>query len=122
VHQQIEAYYSKNYNKWLTSFTFAFQKNPSFWGLSNFNPHLSRSDWDGDIIPHDTTASQTDMNIVKVMLWIKKNGYEESTVDKRSTERYISLFDEQNIIWIPVICHNQAETEQAIKDDCELVC
>lgn len=42
--------------------------------------------------------------------------------DTRSTERYISLFDEQNITWIPVIARNQTEIEQAIKDDCILVC
>jgi integrase len=41
--------------------------------------------------------------------------------DARSTEKYITL-DDMNITWIPVICHNQAEIEQAIKDDCELVC
>jgi integrase len=38
------------------------------------------------------------------------------------TEHYISLFDEKSITWIPVICHNQTEIEQAIKDDCILVC
>jgi hypothetical protein len=43
--------------------------------------------------PADNTAFQTDMNIVKVMLYMKKNAYEESTIDTRSTERYISLFD-----------------------------
>jgi integrase len=42
--------------------------------------------------------------------------------DSRSTEKYISLFDDKNITWIPVICHNQEEIEQAIKEDCELVC
>jgi hypothetical protein len=41
--------------------------------------------------------------------------------DSRSTEKYISNFD-QNITWIPVICHTQEEIEQAIKDDCILVC
>ena len=38
------------------------------------------------------------------------------------TEHYISLFDEKSMTWIPVIAHNQAEIEQAIKDDCILVC
>lgn len=38
------------------------------------------------------------------------------------TERYMSLFDEKSVTWVPVICHNQAEIEQAIKDDCVLVC
>jgi hypothetical protein len=38
------------------------------------------------------------------------------------TEKYISLFDEQNITLIPVIARTQAEIEQAIKDDCTLVC
>jgi integrase len=42
--------------------------------------------------------------------------------DIKTTEKYITLFDEKNITWIPVICHNQQEIEQAIKDDCELVC
>jgi hypothetical protein len=52
-------------------------------------------------------------------LWVKQIlGHKDS----RSTEKYISLFDDKNITWIPIICHNQAEIEQAIKDDCELVC
>ena len=52
-------------------------------------------------------------------LWVKQIlGHKDS----RSTEKYISLFDDKNITWIPVICHSQAEIEQAIKDDCELVC
>lgn len=38
------------------------------------------------------------------------------------TEHYISLFDEKSITWIPVIARTQAEIEQAIKDDCILVC
>jgi integrase len=42
--------------------------------------------------------------------------------DFRSIERYISVFDDSNVNWIPVICHNQAEIGQAIKDDCTLVC
>lgn len=42
--------------------------------------------------------------------------------DFRSIERYISVFDDSNVNWLPVICHNQAEIEQAIKDDCILVC
>jgi integrase len=42
--------------------------------------------------------------------------------DIKTTEKYISLFDEQNITWIPIIARNQAEIEQAIKDDCILVC
>ncbi len=52
-------------------------------------------------------------------LWVKQIlGHKDS----RSTEKYISLFDDKNITWIPVICHNQTEIEQAIKEDCELVC
>jgi integrase len=52
-------------------------------------------------------------------LWVKQIlGHKDS----RSTEKYISLFDDKNITWIPVICHNQTEIEQAIKNDCELVC
>ena len=42
--------------------------------------------------------------------------------DFRSIERYISVFDDSNVNWVPVICHSQAEIEQAIKDDCTLVC
>jgi integrase len=42
--------------------------------------------------------------------------------DTRSTEKYISLFDEKNITWIPVICRTQAEIKQCIQDDCILVC
>jgi integrase len=42
--------------------------------------------------------------------------------DTRMTEKYISLFDEKNITWIPVVCTSQEEIEQAIKDDCEFVC
>ena len=42
--------------------------------------------------------------------------------DIKTTEKYISLFDEQNVTWIPVIAGTQAEIEQAIKDDCILVC
>jgi len=38
------------------------------------------------------------------------------------TEHYISLFDESSITWIPVIARTQEEIEQAIKDDCLLVC
>ena len=41
--------------------------------------------------PTVTTTSQSDMNIVNVMLWIKRN--------------------EQNITWLPVI----AETDEEIK-------
>jgi len=42
--------------------------------------------------------------------------------DSRSTEKYISLFSEKDLNWIPITCHNQEEIEQAIKDDCEFVC
>lgn len=38
------------------------------------------------------------------------------------TEHYISLFDEASSTWIPVICKTKEEIEQAIKDDCILVC
>jgi hypothetical protein len=40
--------------------------------------------------------------------------------DSRSVLRYITL--EANITWLPIICHNQTEIEQAIIDDCILVC
>lgn len=42
--------------------------------------------------------------------------------DFRSIERYISLFEEKTVNWISVVCHTQAEIEQAIKDECEFVC
>jgi len=42
--------------------------------------------------------------------------------DTRMTEHYISLFDEKDLTWIPVVCTTQEEIEQAIKDDCEFVC
>jgi integrase len=42
--------------------------------------------------------------------------------DTRMTEHYISLFDEKDLTWIPVVCTTQDEIEQAIKDDCEFVC
>jgi len=32
--------------------------------------------------PTDNTESQTDMNIVNVMLWMKRNAYEDSTIKK----------------------------------------
>ena len=32
--------------------------------------------------PVDNTASQSDMNIVNVMLWMQRNAYEESTIRK----------------------------------------
>ena len=42
--------------------------------------------------------------------------------DTRMTEHYISLFDEKDLTWIPVVCTTQEEIEQAIRDDCEMVC
>jgi integrase len=42
--------------------------------------------------------------------------------DTRSTERYISLYDEKNITWIPVVAETDEEIRQAIQDDCILVC
>jgi hypothetical protein len=77
---------------------------------------------------------------------MKRNAYEDSTIkkvakllrhlngkllyvkqllghkDTRSTERYISLFDEQNITWIPVIAETDEAIKKAIQDDCILVC
>jgi integrase len=41
--------------------------------------------------------------------------------DSRSTEKYISLFNE-NLTWIPVVCTTEEEIKQAIQDDCILVC
>jgi len=42
--------------------------------------------------------------------------------DTRSTERYISLYDEKNITWIPVVAETDEEIKQCIQDDCILVC
>jgi len=42
--------------------------------------------------------------------------------DTRSTERYISLYDERNITWIPVVCTTDEEIKQAIQGDCIFVC
>jgi integrase len=42
--------------------------------------------------------------------------------DTRTTERYISLYEEQNITWIPVIAETDEEIKQAIQNDCILVC
>jgi len=42
--------------------------------------------------------------------------------DTRSTERYISLYNEQNITWIPVVAETDEEIKQAIQKDCILVC
>lgn len=42
--------------------------------------------------------------------------------DTRSTEKYISLFDEKNITWIPVVAETDEEIKKAIQDDCILVC
>ncbi|MEM2105128.1 MAG: site-specific integrase [Candidatus Bathyarchaeia archaeon] len=42
--------------------------------------------------------------------------------DIKTTEKYITLFDERNITWIPVVCTTQEEIEQAIQDDCEFIC
>ena len=69
--------------------------------------------------PNDTTTSQSDLNIVNVTLHVKQLlGHK----DTRMTEHYISLFDEKDLTWMPVVCTTQEEIEQAIKDDCELVC
>jgi hypothetical protein len=65
-------------------------------------------------------ASKT-YHLTRDILYVKEIlGHKDNSL--RSTLKYISLFDEHNITWIPVICHNQLEIEQAIKDDCTLVC
>ncbi len=51
-------------------------------GLSISVPHLSQSDWDGDIIPRVTVASRVNINVVNVMLWMHRNAYEDSTIKK----------------------------------------
>ena len=38
------------------------------------------------------------------------------------TEKYISLFDEANITWVPVVAETDEEIKQAIQEDCILVC
>ena len=38
------------------------------------------------------------------------------------TEKYISLFDEANITWIPVIAETDEEIKKCIQEDCILVC
>ena len=38
------------------------------------------------------------------------------------TTQRLFLYDEKNITWIPVIAETDAEIQQAIKDDCILVC
>jgi len=38
------------------------------------------------------------------------------------TEKYISLFDETNITWIPVVAETDEEIRKCIQDDCILVC
>jgi integrase len=42
--------------------------------------------------------------------------------DTRMTERYISILDAKDLQWIPVVCTTDEDIQQAIKDDCELVC
>lgn len=42
--------------------------------------------------------------------------------DTRMTERYISILEAKDLQWIPVVCTTDEEIQQAIKDDCELVC
>jgi hypothetical protein len=42
--------------------------------------------------------------------------------DTRSTERYISLYNEKNITWIPVVAETEEEIRHCIQDDCVLVC
>jgi hypothetical protein len=46
----------------------------------------------------------------------------EGNSTARATERYISLFDEQNITWMPVVAETDEEIKKAIQDDCILVC
>ncbi|MGD6808447.1 MAG: tyrosine-type recombinase/integrase [Candidatus Bathyarchaeia archaeon] len=60
-------------------------------------------------------------HLTRDILYVKEIlGHKDNSL--RSTLKYISLFDERNITWIPVICRNQVEIAQAIKDDCTLVC
>ena len=42
--------------------------------------------------------------------------------DTRSTERYITLFDERNITWIPIVCTTDEEIRKAIEEDAVFVC
>jgi len=64
-----------------------------------FGLHLHKSDWDGDIIPLPTTASQY---LINTMLWMKKEAYEDSTIKcvaKRLAHlaRYSTLADPEAI-------------------------
>jgi len=58
-------------------------------------------------------------HINRDFLWVKQVlGHKDS----RSTEKYISLYNEANITWIPVVCSTEEEIKQAIQDDCIFVC
>ena len=52
--------------------------------------------------PVDNTASQSDMNIVNVMLWMRKNAYADTTIKAtgkrlRSLQRNCNLKDPENV-------------------------
>jgi hypothetical protein len=80
------------------------------------NPiRLSQSDWD-DFRRFKASKAY---HLNGKLLYVKQLlGHK----DTRSTERYISLFDEQNITWVPIIAETEEEIKQAIKDDCIVVC
>jgi integrase len=60
-------------------------------------------------------------HLTRDVLYVKELlGHKDTTL--RSTLKYISLFDERNITWIPIVCTTKEEIEQAIQDDCILVC
>jgi integrase len=47
-------------------------------------------------------------------------GHSDPTL--KTTLKYISLFDEDTSTWQPIVCENEEEIKQAIRDDCILVC
>jgi len=63
----------------------------------------SLSVWDGDIIPHSTTASHDlNINIPNALLYMKREAYAESTIKKvaqrlRHLERNCNLHDPENV-------------------------
>jgi len=65
-------------------------------------------------------ASKT-YHLTRDILYVKEIlGHKDNSL--RSTLKYISLFDERNITWIPVVAETDEEIKQAIQDDCILVC
>jgi len=65
-------------------------------------------------------ASKT-YHLTRDILYVKEIlGHKDNSL--RSTLKYISLFDERNITWIPVVATTEEEIKKCIEDDCILVC